>query len=213
MSRSLLLPPPVRCCCSRLPIASAAAPASRSPVLPISPIHGSPSPPFLERRMKKSFNRSFKSAESRRSAYAFPSTIALLPQSFVALRAAIPMPASISILLWTTAVNAGFLSGFSGLESVPGPQLPEVDFLKKWNDENPKKYAEFDSRFRSSNVLKDLLEKSKLNKERSSKIIQRLYALKMQEECVFGAQAAIASRSLVLCGFTEKKKTRLRRLQ
>lgn len=30
-------------------------------------------------------------------------------------------------------MNAGFLSGFSGLESVPGPQLPEIDFLKKWN--------------------------------------------------------------------------------
>lgn len=31
------------------------------------------------------------------------------------------------------AVNAGFLSGFSGLESIPGPELPEIDFLKKWN--------------------------------------------------------------------------------
>lgn len=92
------------------------------------------------------------------------------------------------------AVNAGILSGFSGLESIPGPQLPEIDFLRKWNgsalpwneqkfpfssrylinnyiyllfeDENQKKYAEFDKRFKSSTVLKELLEKSKLNKER-----------------------------------------------
>ncbi|KAK8937285.1 hypothetical protein KSP39_PZI012114 [Platanthera zijinensis] len=80
-----------------------------------------------------------------------------------------------------TSVNAGFLSGFSGLESVPGPQLPEVDFLKKWNDENQKKYAEFDSRFRSSNVLKDLLEKSKLNKERNKREIQDKYCLRGAE--------------------------------
>lgn len=31
------------------------------------------------------------------------------------------------------AANAGFLSGFSGIESVPGPELPQVDFLNKFN--------------------------------------------------------------------------------
>lgn len=31
------------------------------------------------------------------------------------------------------AANAGFLSGFSGIESVPGPELPQLDFLNKLN--------------------------------------------------------------------------------
>ena len=32
-----------------------------------------------------------------------------------------------------TAVNAGILSGFSGLESTPGPDLPRLEVLEKWN--------------------------------------------------------------------------------
>ncbi|KAJ0973807.1 hypothetical protein J5N97_015772 [Dioscorea zingiberensis] len=81
----------------------------------------------------------------------------------------IPLAVSASILLWSCPVNAGLLSGFSGLESMPGPQLPQFDFLNKFNEENQKKYAEFDERFKSSPVLKELLEKSKLNKERKKK--------------------------------------------
>lgn len=89
------------------------------------------------------------------------------------------------------AAHAGFLSGFSGIESVPGPQLPEIDFLTRFNglffhtismsyiiiflkwcarlaisEENQKKYAEFDERFKESPLLKKLLEQSKLNKEK-----------------------------------------------
>ncbi|XP_074589770.1 uncharacterized protein LOC141845607 [Curcuma longa] len=94
---------------------------------------------------------------------------------------AIPLAASVSILLWTSPVNAGILSGFSGLESVPGPQLPQIDFLKQWNDENQKKYAENDARFRSSSVLKELLEKSKLNKERNQRKTQDKYCLRGAE--------------------------------
>lgn len=78
-------------------------------------------------------------------------------------------------------MNAGILSGFSGLESVPGPQLPQIDFLKQWNDENQKKYAENDARFRSSSVLKELLEKSRLNKERSQRETQDKYCLRGAE--------------------------------
>nr|CAD1832370.1 unnamed protein product [Ananas comosus var. bracteatus] len=78
-------------------------------------------------------------------------------------------------------VNAGILSGFSGLESVPGPQLPQFDFLNKWNEDNQKKYAEFDSRFKSSTVLKELLEKSRLNKERNQKELQDKYCLRGAE--------------------------------
>lgn len=102
------------------------------------------------------------------------------------------------------AAKAGFLSGFSGLESVPGPELPQIDFLNRLNgmvlisfffppcdddfmicdrkrkcreiyvccywlcfaEENQKKYAENDARFRESPLLKKLLERSKLNKEK-----------------------------------------------
>ena len=42
------------------------------------------------------------------------------------------------------------------------PSLP----LLRSQAENQKKYAEFDNRFKNSQVLKDLLEKSKKNKEK-----------------------------------------------
>ncbi|KAL5679482.1 hypothetical protein ACJX0J_005867, partial [Zea mays] len=64
--------------------------------------------------------------------------------------------------------NVGILSGFSGLESTPSPDLPRLEFLEKWNayhPDNQKKYAELDNRFKKSKVLQDLLEKSKKNKE------------------------------------------------
>lgn len=31
------------------------------------------------------------------------------------------------------AAGAGILSGSTGLESMPGPQLPQIDFLNRWN--------------------------------------------------------------------------------
>nr|CAB3496702.1 unnamed protein product [Digitaria exilis] len=79
---------------------------------------------------------------------------------------AIPAAATLSLVLWSSPVNAGILSGFSGLESRPGPDMPRLEFLEKWNAENQKKYAEFDDRFKKSKVLQDLLEKSKKNKEK-----------------------------------------------
>uniref|UniRef100_A0A0E0NRE2 Uncharacterized protein n=1 Tax=Oryza rufipogon TaxID=4529 RepID=A0A0E0NRE2_ORYRU len=47
--------------------------------------------------------------------------------------------------------------------------------------ENQKKYAEFDSRFKSSQVLKDLLEKSKQNKLKNEREIQDKYCLRGAE--------------------------------
>ncbi|KAG0458483.1 hypothetical protein HPP92_023640 [Vanilla planifolia] len=117
--------------------------------------------------------------------------------AFAARHMGIPLATSISVLLWATPVHAGFLSGFSGLEPIPGPQLPEIDFLKKWNEENQKKYAEFDSRFKSSKVLKELLEKSKLNKERNRRIIQDKY-------CLRGAEWGVGDCSTL--GMTEEER-------
>ncbi|KAG6527789.1 hypothetical protein ZIOFF_009918 [Zingiber officinale] len=91
------------------------------------------------------------------------------------------MSVLVSLPLEPLPLNAGILSGFSGLESVPGPQLPQIDFLKQWNDENQKKYAENDARFKSSSVLKELLEKSRLNKERNQRETQDKYCLRGAE--------------------------------
>ncbi|CAN6301823.1 unnamed protein product, partial [Urochloa humidicola] len=94
---------------------------------------------------------------------------------------AIPVAATLSLVLWSSPVNAGILSGFSGLESRPGPDMPRLEFLEKWNAENQKKYAEFDNRFKKSKVLQDLLEKSRQNKEKNERLIQDKYCLRGAE--------------------------------
>lgn len=94
---------------------------------------------------------------------------------------ALPAAVSLSLVLWSSPVNAGILSGFSGLESTPGPDLPRLEFLEKWNAENQKKYAEFDNRFKKSKVLQELLEKSKKNKEKNERLIQDKYCLRGAE--------------------------------
>ncbi|GFQ02062.1 hypothetical protein PHJA_002350100 [Phtheirospermum japonicum] len=89
--------------------------------------------------------------------------------------AVIPLAASLAIVLWsnpavkdyniiqgleyletiyTVQAHAGFLSGLSGIESVPGPQLPQIDFLSRFNEENQKKYAENDARNRQQTLDK-----------------------------------------------------------
>ncbi|XP_027361439.1 uncharacterized protein LOC113869349 isoform X2 [Abrus precatorius] len=97
------------------------------------------------------------------------------------LHESIPLAASIAILLWSTPAHAGFMSGISGLESIPGPQLPQIDFLKRLNEENQKKYAESDARLQSSPLLKKLLEQSKLNKEKNRKEIENKYCIRGAE--------------------------------
>ncbi|XP_031401319.1 uncharacterized protein LOC116211198 [Punica granatum] len=92
-----------------------------------------------------------------------------------------PVAASLAILLWSSPAQAGFLSGLSGIESVPGPELPQLDFLTKFNEENQKKYAEFDARFKESPLLKKFLEKSKLNKEKNRQEILDKYCLRGAE--------------------------------
>ncbi|XP_042517104.1 uncharacterized protein LOC122091302 [Macadamia integrifolia] len=100
---------------------------------------------------------------------------------FQVLQKSVPLAASVAILLWSNPANAGFLSGFPGIESVPGPELPQIDFLNRFNEENQKKYAEFDARFKSSPLLEKLLEKSKLNKEKNKLEIQDKYCLRGAE--------------------------------
>ncbi|PON40195.1 hypothetical protein TorRG33x02_341070 [Trema orientale] len=97
------------------------------------------------------------------------------------LHRSLPLATSALILLSSNPAKAGFLSGFSGIESVPGPQLPQIEFLERFNEENQKKYAEADARFKSSPLLNKLLEKSKLNKEKNRQEIQDKYCLRGAE--------------------------------
>ncbi|CAD6202577.1 unnamed protein product [Miscanthus lutarioriparius] len=103
------------------------------------------------------------------------------PAMITRVSLAVPAAVSLSFVLWSSPVNAGILSGFSGLESTPGPDLPRLEVLEKWNAENQKKYAEFDNRFKKSKVLQELLEKSKKNKEKNERMIQDKYCLRGAE--------------------------------
>ncbi|XBH57500.1 uncharacterized protein [Aegilops tauschii subsp. strangulata] len=109
----------------------------------------------------------------------------------------VPAAVSLSLVLWSTPVSAGILSGSTGLESVPAPPMPRLEFLDKWNAENQRKYAENDSRFKSSKVLKELLEKSKQNKEKNEREIQDKY-------CLRGAEWGVGDCSTV--GMTDQEK-------
>ncbi|KAI3429189.1 uncharacterized protein J3R85_008618 [Psidium guajava] len=98
-----------------------------------------------------------------------------------ALHRTVPLAASLAILFWSNPAKAGFLSGLPGIESVPGPQLPQIEFLERFNEENQKKYAEFDERFKQSPLLKKLLEQSKLKREKNRQEIQDKYCIRGAE--------------------------------
>ncbi|KAD4983134.1 hypothetical protein E3N88_19805 [Mikania micrantha] len=93
----------------------------------------------------------------------------------------IPFAASMTLLLSSYPAQAGILSGFPGIESVPGPELPKFDPLARFNEENQKRYAENDARFKESPLLKELLERSKLNKEKNRQAIQDKYCIRGAE--------------------------------
>ncbi|KAL2519307.1 hypothetical protein Adt_15554 [Abeliophyllum distichum] len=110
------------------------------------------------------------------NSYCSPPSVKVFLQKSV-----IPIAASLAVFLWSNPAHAGFLSGLSGIESVPGPQLPQIDFLNRFNEENQKKYAEADARFKVSPLLKKLLEQSKLNKEKNRLAIQDKYCIRGAE--------------------------------
>uniref|UniRef100_A0ACD5X186 Uncharacterized protein n=1 Tax=Avena sativa TaxID=4498 RepID=A0ACD5X186_AVESA len=117
--------------------------------------------------------------------------------SLLAVPTAVSLSLSLSLVLWSSPVNAGILSGSTGLESVPAPELPRLEFLDKWNAENQRKYAENDSRFKSTKVLKELLEKSKQNKQKNERAIQDKY-------CLRGAEWGVGDCSTV--GMTDQER-------
>ncbi|MCD7456864.1 hypothetical protein HAX54_033347 [Datura stramonium] len=136
-----------------------------------SVIHG-----FKRKPTLISINSSFKKTPHLFS-YSPPSP----SENFTFHNSFVPISACLAILLWSSPANAGFLSGSTGIESVPGPELPKIDFLNRWNDDNQKRYAELDAKFKESPLLKQLLEKSKQNKEKNKRSIEDKYCLRGAE--------------------------------
>ncbi|XP_010554296.1 PREDICTED: uncharacterized protein LOC104824066 [Tarenaya hassleriana] len=112
-------------------------------------------------------------------------------------QSAFPLAASLTLLLSPSPASAGLMSGFPGIESVPGPELPQIDFLNRFNEANQKMYAENDARFKESPLLKKLLEKSKQNKEKNEREVQDKY-------CLRGAEWGVGDCSTA--GMTEEEK-------
>lgn len=97
---------------------------------------------------------------------------------------------SLAFLLSSTPVQAGVLSGSSGLESVPRPELPGFDFLKRMQEENQKKNEAYDGKFKSSPLLQELLKRSKANSQRNKQEILDKY-------CERGAEWGVGDCSTV----------------
>ncbi|CAN8253649.1 unnamed protein product [Cochlearia groenlandica] len=112
-------------------------------------------------------------------------------------KSTLPIAASLTLLLSPCTAKAGLMSGSPGIESIPGPDLPKLEFLERFNAKNQKFYAENDSRFKESPILKKLLENSKLNKEKNEKEIQDKY-------CLRGAEWGIGDCSTT--GMTDEEK-------
>ncbi|GMY25896.1 Acetyl-CoA decarbonylase/synthase complex [Fagus crenata] len=115
------------------------------------------------------------------------------------LHKSLPLAASVVVLLWSNPAKAGFLSGLPGLESIPGPKLPEIEFLSRFNEENQKRYAEADAKFKSSPLLKEYLEKTKLNKEKNRQETQDKY-------CLRGAEWGVGDCSAEAMSIEDKEK-------
>ncbi|KAL0385951.1 UNVERIFIED_CONTAM: hypothetical protein Sradi_2989400 [Sesamum radiatum] len=127
-----------------------------------------PSQPLQEKFLpilsfKKKAEHSKPTKDSQECAHS-PALIRTMSQKSV-----IPIAAAVAIVLWTNP------------ESVPGPELPQVDFLNRFNEENQKRYAENDARFKESPLLKKLLEKTKLNKEKNRQEILDKYCIRGAE--------------------------------
>ncbi|KAG4148796.1 hypothetical protein ERO13_D05G306100v2 [Gossypium hirsutum] len=132
-------------------------------------------PIYFDERISITSTKILKTSSSSSSPCYLPLNCSVLHKSFV------PLAASVTILLSPIPAKAGLLSGFPGIESIPGPQLPEIEFLNRFNEENQKKYAEADARFKSSPLLKQLLERSKQNKEKNKQEIQDKYCMRGAE--------------------------------
>eukprot|EP00249_Psilotum_nudum_P002369 c15366_g1_i1 orf=1-525(+) len=109
--------------------------------------------------------------------------------SFPILPLLAPLAACLVISTCTPSVEAGILSGATGLESFGLPSLPQSEFLKRIQEESRKKYEEYDSKFQSSPLLQELLKRSKENAEKHEQEIRDKY-------CERGAEWGVGDCSL-----------------
>ncbi|CAM6122283.1 unnamed protein product [Calypogeia fissa] len=107
--------------------------------------------------------------------------------------AAILLPVAAACAVFTAcppSVEAGILSGATGLESFELPSIPTPEVLKKIQEANVAKYKAFDENFKKSPFLQELLKKSKENEEKHKKEIADKY-------CERGAEWGVGDCSLV----------------
>ncbi|KZV16863.1 hypothetical protein F511_39147 [Dorcoceras hygrometricum] len=84
--------------------------------------------PFVSCRRKLQQQPSIYIANAQELSVHSPSLLqTMIPKPVIALAA------SLAIVLSSGSAHAGIFSGFSGIESVPGPQLPSLDFLNRYN--------------------------------------------------------------------------------
>nr|GMD27412.1 uncharacterized protein LOC109166264 [Ipomoea batatas] len=141
--------------------------------------HFRPSPPLLPQNNLRRISTAVSCRKPEPSAASCSQPLA--QKKIISQKSIVPVAMALAVFMSSSPANAGFLSGFSGIESVPGPELPQIDFLNRWNEANQKKYAEADARFKESPLLKQLLEKSKLNKEKNRQSIQDKYCIRGAE--------------------------------
>lgn len=107
--------------------------------------------------------------------------------------ATILLPVAAACAVFTAcpdSVEAGILSGSTGLESFELPSIPTPDVLKKIQEANVAKYKAFDENFKKSPFLQKLLQKSKENEVKNKKEIADKY-------CERGAEWGVGDCSLV----------------
>ncbi|KAL2620377.1 hypothetical protein R1flu_000582 [Riccia fluitans] len=131
-----------------------------------------------------------KIAQSCRLSSSSPES--LIPSSSSIAAFLLPVAAACTVLTaYPIPVEAGILSGSSGLESLdlPSVNVPKPEFLQKMQEENRKKYEDFDARLKASPYIQGLLKKSKENAEMHRKEIEDKY-------CERGAEWGVGDCSL-----------------
>ncbi|KAJ7274599.1 hypothetical protein O6H91_Y393300 [Diphasiastrum complanatum] len=91
-------------------------------------------------------------------------------------------------------VEAGILSGATGLESFELPRLPQTDVFKDITEANKKRYKDLDAKFKASPFLQELLKRSKENAVKNKREIEDKYCLRGAEWGVGDCSLAAASK-------------------
>eukprot|EP00252_Welwitschia_mirabilis_P015253 TRINITY_DN33523_c0_g1_i1.p1 TRINITY_DN33523_c0_g1~~TRINITY_DN33523_c0_g1_i1.p1 ORF type:complete len:198 (+),score=31.17 TRINITY_DN33523_c0_g1_i1:119-712(+) len=152
--------------------------------------------PFISVRMHP---RKLDCARTKRKVFVSPGVASDHSRHFERRKSCIQLPnfkssfavASLAFFLSSYPVQAGVLSGFPGLESVPPPEImPRFEFLKRIQEESRKRSEASDSKFKSSPLLQELLKRSKDNYKKNKQEIEDKY-------CERGAEWGVGNCSTV----------------